>query len=178
MKSAKEIICAEQGNIVAPDYVDAIVNAANESLLGGGGVDGAIHYAAGHELLKECKTLNGCKMGEAKITGAYNLNARHIIHAVGPRWHGGNHGEAELLASCYKSVLELATEYDIHTLRLPSLSTGAFGYPVAEAAKVAVKTVADYLQETTYDFTEIKWMCFDKQTLIAYTRAISDYFKK
>ena len=170
--SIKEIIKAEQGNIVNPQYVDAIVNAANESLLGGGGVDGAIHYAAGPELVKECRTLGGCKTGEAKITKAYNINARNIIHTVGPRWHGGHNGEPESLASCYTNSLQVALDNRLRSIRLPSLSTGAFGYPVEEAAKVAVKAVAVFVIAHPSDFDEIKWMCFDKRTLNAYAQEI------
>ena len=125
--------------------VDAVVNAANTTLLGGGGVDGAIHRSAGPELLAECRTLGGCKAGEAKITRGYRLPARFVIHTVGPIWHGGKHDEAQTLANCYRNSLKLAVENEIKTIAFPAISCGAYGYPIEEAAHIAVKTTHDFL---------------------------------
>jgi O-acetyl-ADP-ribose deacetylase (regulator of RNase III) len=161
----------EQGNLVAYD-VDAIVNAANSSLLGGGGVDGAIHRAAGPELLAECRTLNGCAAGDAKITRGYRLKARHVIHTVGPVWHGGKRGEAQTLASCYRRSLELALERGLRTLAFPAISCGAYGYPVDEAAAVAVNTVADFLAGAPA-LQRVHLVCFSQQIFDAYRRAFA-----
>jgi len=139
--------------------VDAIVNAANESLLGGGGVDGAIHHAAGPELLRSCKLLGGCKTGEAKITKGFNLPAKFIIHTVGPVWHGGGYLEAENLRSCYQKSLEIAEANEIRSIAFPSISTGAFGYPFREAAKIAVTTTKEYISKGT-SIDEIIFCCF------------------
>ena len=167
-------IRAIQGDITKQADVEAIVNAANESLLGGGGVDGAIHYAAGPELLKECRTLGGCKIGEAKITSAYNLPCKYIIHTVGPRWHGGNNREGILLNFCYKSCLEVAMQHGIRTIAFPSLSTGAFGYPVEEASGVAVGAVYGFVEKHPDQFDLIEWVCFDDHTLSVYERKIKE----
>ncbi|MCI7097560.1 MAG: O-acetyl-ADP-ribose deacetylase [Lachnospiraceae bacterium] len=161
------------GDITRINSVEAIVNAANNSLLGGGGVDGAIHRAAGPKLLEECRTLNGCRTGEAKITGAYNLPCRYVIHTVGPVWCGGNYREEELLHSCYTSSLRLAAENGIRTIAFPSISTGVFSYPVQKAAQTAVKAVREYVKENPEAFDEILWVLFDEKTKKVYDEAIA-----
>ena len=144
MKSSAAKIAIVRGDITKLD-VDAIVNAANSTLLGGGGVDGAIHRAAGSDLLAECRTLGGCPPGHAKLTRGYNLPARFVIHTVGPVWTGGKHGEAEVLANCYRNSLRLALENKIKTIAFPAISCGAYGYPIPEAAEIAVKTTRECL---------------------------------
>ena len=166
------IIRTELGDITAKHYADAIVNAANESLLGGGGVDGAIHRAAGAELLEECRTLNGCKTGQAKITKAYRLPCDYVIHTVGPVWHGGNHSEAEFLAGCYRFSLELAMKHGIRSVAFPSISTGVYSYPVQQAAEIAVKTVREVVKENPEAFDEILWVLFDERTKMFYDGAL------
>lgn len=151
--------------------VDAIVNAANSSLLGGGGVDGAIHRAAGPELVAECRTLGGCPTGEARITRGYRLPATWVIHTVGPVWHGGSHGEDELLANCYRSSLELAARHEIHSIAFPAISTGIYGFPVERAARIAVATVRDFLK--THDLPErLIFVTFSERAAEVYRRAL------
>ena len=144
MKNSGSKIDIVRGDITKLD-VDAIVNAANTTLLGGGGVDGAIHRAAGAELLAECRTLGGCRPGEAKITRGYHLPTRFVIHTVGPVWRGGKHHEPEILVNCYRNSLQLAVENEIKTIAFPAISCGAYGYPIPEAAQVAFKTARDFL---------------------------------
>ena len=159
-----------QGDITK-QAVDAIVNAANCSLLGGGGVDGAIHRAAGPELLAECRTLNGCRTGEAKITKGYRLPAKHVIHTPGPIWRGGNNRERELLASCYRSCLELASQNGCRTVDFPSISTGVYGFPLDKASVIAIKAIAEYLSEHP-EIERVRMVCFDQRTKKYYDEAL------
>jgi O-acetyl-ADP-ribose deacetylase (regulator of RNase III) len=160
------ILRALQGDITKLD-VDAIVNAANSSLLGGGGVDGAIHRAAGPDLVHECRLLGGCKTGEAKISKGYRLPAKHIIHTVGPVWRGGGNGEPELLAACYRRSIELAASNGAACVAFPSISTGIYGYPIALAAAVAVATVRDAVKNYP-DLREVVFCCYSSQDLAVY----------
>ena len=161
-----------QGDITKVNDVEAIVNAANNSLLGGGGVDGAIHRAAGPELLKECRTLHGCGTGEAKITGAYNLPCKYVIHTVGPIWRGGNYGEAELLANAYRNSLQVAADHSIRRIAFPSISTGVYSYPLNQASVIAVKTVMEFCVNQADQIDVVRFVLFDANTLRAYEYAI------
>ena len=161
-----------QGDITK-QAVDAIVNAANTSLPGGGGVDGAIHWAAGHELLAECRTLHGCRTGEAKLTRGYRLPARFVIHTPGPVWHGGGSGEEALLASCYKSCLTLAAENGCKTVDFPSISTGVYHFPLEKASRIAVSTIAAFLAEHP-ELERVRMVCFDGRTKAFYDRALEE----
>jgi O-acetyl-ADP-ribose deacetylase (regulator of RNase III) len=159
---------AARGDITA-ECVDAIVNAANETLLGGGGVDGAIHRAAGPELLEECRGLNGCAPGDAKMTDGYRLAADYIIHTVGPRWRGGNSNEPEILARCYRNCLALAERATLKSLAFPAISTGVFGYPLIDATEIAVRTVFEHQPR---HLALVRFVCFDEKTLNAYRAAL------
>lgn len=151
---------------------DAIVNAANCSLLGGGGVDGAIHRAAGPELLEECRRLNGCQTGKAKITKGYRLPAKFVIHTPGPVWHGGGHNEEALLASCYRSCLELAKENGCRTVDFPSISTGVYHFPLEKAAGIAIGTIDAFLRSAP-EIERVRMVCFDERTMQHYDRALA-----
>jgi O-acetyl-ADP-ribose deacetylase (regulator of RNase III) len=152
--------------------IDAIVNAANTTLLGGGGVDGAIHRAAGPELLAECKTLGGCRPGEAKITRGYSLPARFVIHTVGPVWSGGHRGEPETLENCYRNSLRLAVTNNLHTIGFPAISCGAYRYPIADAAKIAVETTSEFLRENA-SITEVTFVVSSEEIEAAYQRLLA-----
>lgn len=158
------------GDITKSDC-DAIVNAANTSLLGGGGVDGAIHRAAGPELLEECRTLHGCPTGEARITKGYRLPAKYVIHTPGPIWQGGRYGEEELLASCYRSCLELATEHGVKRIAFPSISTGIYGFPLEKAAPIAIHTIRTFCKDHP-QIEEARMVCFDQRTKTYYEKAL------
>ncbi len=164
MKTQVEIV---EGDITGLE-ADAIVNAANTSLLGGGGVDGAIHRAAGPELLAECRALGGCSTGQAKITKGYNLPAKHVIHTAGPVYRGGNEGEAELLASCYRNSLRLALENNLKTIAFPAISAGAYGCPLPDAARIAFSETKKFLEENPEALDKVLFCCFGAEALSVY----------
>ncbi|MDD6169475.1 MAG: O-acetyl-ADP-ribose deacetylase [Lachnospiraceae bacterium] len=172
------VIKTVRGDITKIQDVQAIVNAANYSLLGGGGVDGAIHRAAGPELLAECRTLNGCETGQAKITKAYHLPCDYVIHTVGPIWYGGKNKEEELLASCYYHSMQVAMENGIRTIAFPSISTGIYHFPVELAAKIAVHTVARFLDENKGKFDLVEWVLFDENTEKIYKTEVDRLYKE
>ena len=166
---------ALRGDITKDQGVQAIVNAANTSLLGGGGVDGAIHRAAGPELLAECRLLNGCETGKAKITKAYKLPCEYVIHTPGPRWNGGKSKEPELLASCYRSCLEIAVEKGIRSIAFPSISTGIYSFPLDQASEIAVLTAKEFVLNHPGELDVVKWVLFDDKTLQAYESQIEHW---
>jgi O-acetyl-ADP-ribose deacetylase (regulator of RNase III) len=162
---------------ITQQRVDAIVNAANSSLLGGGGVDGAIHRAAGPELLAECRTLGGCPTGQAKITRGYRLPAKWVIHTVGPIWHGGDRGEDELLASCYRNSLDLAVGHGVRTVAFPAISTGVYGFPLERATKIAVAEVTRFLADDS-SIERVIFVCFGRHAYEVYSQAIKSALER
>ncbi len=158
---------------ITKQAVGAIVNAANSSLLGGGGVDGAIHRAAGPKLVAECKTLGGCPTGEARITKGYNLPAKHVIHTVGPVYHGGDKGEPELLTHCYRRSLQLAVENGAETIAFPAISCGVYGYPIEDASRIALQTAAEFLAEHP-ELKEVRFVLFGQADYAVYEQALAD----
>jgi O-acetyl-ADP-ribose deacetylase (regulator of RNase III) len=175
-RASQDRIEVVEGDI-ARQAVDAIVNAANTTLLGGGGVDGAIHRAAGPELLEECRKLGGCATGQAKITKAYRLPAKWVIHTVGPVWRGGRHGEDELLASCYRSCFVLAEQQGIRTIAFPSISTGAYGFPMERAARIAVRETKEFLERNT-SVEKVRLVCFGKSACAIHSQALDEALRR
>ncbi len=171
----KEIVTVVQGDITKRN-VDAIVNAANTSLLGGGGVDGAIHRAAGPELLEECRSLKGCATGDSKITKGYNLPAKYVIHTVGPVWHGGKQNEDNLLYGCYNSSLRLAKEYGANSIAFPSISTGVYRFPFERACGIALKAIGDFLKENSSP-GKIELVCFSRSDFDIYREIVAQFEK-
>lgn len=171
------IIKTVKGDITKITDVEAIVNAANKSLLGGGGVDGAIHRAAGPQLLEECRTLHGCQTGEAKATGAYNLPCKYVIHTAGPIWNGGNRGEAEKLADCYRNSLEIAISKGVKRIAFPSISTGVYRYPKNQAAAIAAETICLVIDEHPGKLELVEMVLFDEGTLKVYEEALDSVIK-
>ena len=170
-----EKISIKQGDITE-EKVDAIVNAANSSLLGGGGVDGAIHRAAGPELLEECRELGGCETGDAKITNGYRLNAKFVIHTVGPIWKGGNDGEASLLANCYRRSLSIAETRELNSIAFPAISTGIYSYPINEATNIAIKTTIEHFgTHQSSSITQVIFVCFSVKDFETYQNTLSIY---
>ncbi|MCM1258705.1 MAG: O-acetyl-ADP-ribose deacetylase [Roseburia sp.] len=167
-----------RGDITKITDAQAIVNAANSSLLGGGGVDGAIHRAAGPELLAECRLLGGCKTGQAKMTKGYNLPCDYVIHTVGPVWNGGTKKEEELLSNCYFNSMQLAVDNGIRTIAFPSISTGIYHFPVKLAAKIAVHTVARFLDTNEGKIDMVEWVLFDANTEMAYEAEVEKYYRE
>ena len=169
---------AIRGDITKVKDVQAVVNAANSSLLGGGGVDGAIHRGAGPELLSECRLLGGCKTGQAKITKGYNLPCDYVIHTVGPVWNGGGHREEELLAACYYHSMQLAVENNIRTIAFPSIATGIYRFPVEKAAGIAIGTVGKFVEENAGCIDMVEWVLFDENTEKVYREEIEKYYRE
>ena len=168
------LIETAMGDITKVTDVEAIVNAANNSLLGGGGVDGAIHHAAGPELLKECITLNGCETGQAKLTGAYRLPCKYVIHTVGPIWRGGDAGEPEALENAYRNSLQVAVDHGIRRIAFPSISTGVYHYPLEKAARIAVRTVKEFCEAHPGELEVVRFVLFNERTLKAYEDAVRE----